>query len=177
MFDNIVPNDVIIAFFPCVRFEEKIMLGFRGELYGMQSWDDEKKLRYSMKLNEEQNDLYQLISKMVIVVLRKGLRMIIENPYGVQHYLVKYFPIKSKIIDKDRSKNGDYRKKPTQYWFIGCEPEQNFIFEPIAATKNFTNNGYKVSDLGCNRTVGRSMIHPQYARRFIKMYLTDGEFV
>ena len=57
--------------------------------------------------------------------------MIVENPYTQQHYLVRYFPIKAKIIDKDRTQNGDYYKKPTQYFFINCEPEMNIIFEPL----------------------------------------------
>ena len=42
--------------------------------------------------------------------------MVLENPYTQQHYLVRYFPIKPKIIDKDRTKDGDYYKKPTQYF-------------------------------------------------------------
>lgn len=175
VFDTIAKDDLIFAFFPCVRFEEKIMLLFRGENYGQNNWDTKKKLEYSMRLNGQLNEMYQVISKMAYIVIDRGLRMIIENPYGVQHYLLKYWPLKSKIIDKDRTKNGDYYKKPTQFWFIGCEPEQNFIFEPIEATKKLTTDNYKVSHLGVNRTVGRSMIHPQYARRFIKMYLLDQE--
>lgn len=30
IFDDISPDDLIMAFFPCVRFENQIMLWFRG---------------------------------------------------------------------------------------------------------------------------------------------------
>lgn len=31
LFDNILPNDLIFAFFPCVRFGDQIQLYFRGD--------------------------------------------------------------------------------------------------------------------------------------------------
>ena len=31
LFDNICPDDLIFAFFPCVRFEDQIQLSFRGD--------------------------------------------------------------------------------------------------------------------------------------------------
>lgn len=33
IFDEFSQNDIIMAFFPCTRFEAKIPLGFRGEMY------------------------------------------------------------------------------------------------------------------------------------------------
>lgn len=30
IFDDITKNDLIIAFFPCIRFEEQIQMAFRG---------------------------------------------------------------------------------------------------------------------------------------------------
>lgn len=43
--------------------------------------------------------------------------------------------IPSKIIDKDRTLRGDYFEKPTQYWFIGCEPKYNMILEAYTWNK------------------------------------------
>ena len=43
--------------------------------------------------------------------------MIVENPYTQPHYLTCYFPVKPKLIDKDRTLNGDYYKKPSYYAF------------------------------------------------------------
>lgn len=33
IFDDIAPDDLILAFFPCIRFENQIMLSFRGQQY------------------------------------------------------------------------------------------------------------------------------------------------
>lgn len=171
IFDRIEPDDIIMAFFPCTRFETRIMLGFRGELNQQKNWSDEKKLKYSMDLHEELNRNYILLSKMVCICIEKGLRMVIENPYTQPHYLTSYWCIKPKIIDKDRTKNGDYMKKPTQFFFIGFEPKQNLVFEPIDYVK--TRVCDRMPGGTHTRQVMRSEIHPQYASRFIRQYLID----
>lgn len=129
IFDNIQPNDTIIAFFPCIRFEDQIQLHFRGVAYQQRKWTNERKLEYDLKLHKELANLYEIITKFVIVCLRRNISLIIENPYSTTHYLVKYWPIQSSVIDKNRTKRGDYFKKPTQYWFINCKPKQNAITE------------------------------------------------
>ena len=107
------------------------MLSFRGQNATMSDWCIEKKLERSMELHTELHDMYLTISKLVIVCLRRGLRLIIENPYSAQHYLKQYWSVRPTIIDSDRTLNGDHYKKPTQYYFINCEPENSFIFEPL----------------------------------------------
>lgn len=74
LFDEITADDLIMAFFPCTRFEAKIPLLFRGESHGMENWNDIRKLEYSMKLHEELHELYMLICKLFIVVLRGGVQ-------------------------------------------------------------------------------------------------------
>ena len=170
LFDNIGKDDLIMAFFPCTRFESKIPLAFRGEAYQMKTWSTSQKLRYAMKLHDELHELYELLSMMVCVCLERDLRLIIENPYTQPHYLTTYWCIKPSLIDKDRSLNGDYYKKPTQYWFINCEPEKNFIFEPILNVDTYRVDGGKRRD-DCDRKVQRSLMHPQYANRFIRQKL------
>lgn len=172
MFDDVKKDDLIFAFFPCIRFTEQALLGFQGNLNKIRFWNDQKKLEYCCKLHTELHDLYMLISRMAIVCAEKGLRLIIENPYADRHYLKNYWCIKPAIIDKDRRVNGDYYKKPTQFFFVNCKPEQNFIFEPIEASEGKTVKNLKWNS---ERQYERSMIHPQYARRFIKMYLMDQE--
>lgn len=169
IFDKISPDDLILAFFPCTRFETKIIMRMRGNSYGQDKWKIDRSLEYSMKLHDEMNDMYKLISKMVIVCVRKGLRLVIENPKSIPHHLTDYWCLKPAIIDKDRTMNGDYYKKPTQYWFINCEPKNNLVFEPIEYVEtrkiDYVN--------GKDRKTQRSMIHPQYANRFIRQYLID----
>ena len=160
----------MLAFFPCTRFEEQILLGFRGDMYQQKNYTDEQKLLYSMKLHEELHRNYMLISQLVVICLRKDIRLIIENPYGEQHYLRKYWSIKPKLIDKDRTQNGDYYKKPTQYWFINCEPLNNFIFEALEYVEPRTVEHCTNKD-GKSRQVRRSEIHPQYANRFIRQHI------
>lgn len=176
VFDSISKDDLIMAFFPCVRFSHNAKLTFSGHSYGLKTWSTEKKLEHDIEFHAELHDLYCLITKMVLVCMRKGLRLVIENPYGAQHYLVNYWALKASIIDKDRTINGDYYKKPTQFFFVNCEPEQNFLFESLAYSKP-RNVEHSTRENGLKREVIRSLIHPQYARRFIKMFLLDQEAI
>ena len=174
IFDDFTKEDIILAFFPCVRFEDQIMVHMRGQCNTQVSWTDEQKLEYSMKLQNELSENYNLISKMVIVCLRKELRLMIENPYSPQHYLKQYWSLSPKIIDRDRTANGDWMKKPTQYYFVNFDPKQNILFEsleyvPRQVFKKITN------DNGKKRKERRSEIHSQYANRFIRKYLIDYE--
>jgi hypothetical protein len=98
--------------------------------------------------------------------------MVFENPYTEQHYLTRYWCLKPAIIDRDRTENGDYCIKPTQYWFIGFEPKQNIIFEPLDYVELRNVNNMTSKD-GKSKTIRRSEIHPQYASRFIRQYLID----
>lgn len=124
---------------------------------------DIEKLERNLRLHRELHENYELITKLAIIVLRKGLRMVFENPAGEQHYLTRYWCLKPSIIDKDRRKNGDAFKKPTQYWFIGFEPKNNLVFEALDYVKPKTWSGLSQRE--------RSEIHPQYANRFIRQYL------
>ena len=146
---------------------------FRGEAYQQQNWSDIQKLECSMKLHEELHRLYMLICKLFVIANRGGggWRMIVENPYTQPHNLTTYFPIKPAIIDKDRRMNGDYYRKPTQYWFVNCKPEQYMFFEPLEHVETHTIAHAEKLGIGKNRQVNRSMIHPQYARRFIQSYV------
>ena len=170
IFDEIGETDLVFAFFPCTRFEAKIPLGFRGELWQQKNWSDEQRLEYSIKLHEELHRLYVLISKLFLICMRGGWRMIVENPYTQPHYLTTYFPVKPSLIDKNRLLNGDYFKKPTQYWFVNCEPEQNLLFESMEWVEPQVVEKSSI-DKTIERKVQRSLIHPQYAERFIKQYV------
>lgn len=174
IFDNIAQDDLILAFFPCTRFSSKIPPWLRGESYSQTNWNDTKKLKYAMDLHNEINKNYALISKMVCVAIDKSIKMVIENPYDHAHYLTMFWSIKPKIIDKNRRMNGDKFKKPTQYFFINCEPKNNIIFENYEAQKEEWIKYVRAKD-GKSRQMLRSEIHPQYANRFIRQFLIDQE--
>lgn len=174
VFDDISKDDMILAFFPCVRFEDQILLYFRGENYAQKNWELNKKLEYDLQLHNELHNLYTLITKLAIICDNRKIPLMIENPYSEQHYLSRYWCIKPKIIDKDRTKNGDYYGKPTQYFFVNFEPKNNFIFEPIILVKKeIIAKTKKVGNLSQQKM--RSMIHPQYANRFIRTYILEEE--
>ena len=101
-----------------------------------------------------------------------------ENPYSEEHFLRRYWCYLPAIIDKDRRENGDFYKKPTQYWFLNCEPKNNLLWEvapdnaikckdPIRymTKKDWEKTGAKTAK------AARSMIHPDYANRFIRQYI------
>lgn len=174
IFDKIKNDDMILAFFPCIRFEDQIQMCFRGTSFQQKNMSLDKKLQYDLKLHKELSNLYELVTKLAYVCVKRNIPLIIENPYSTTHYLVKYWCIPYTILDTDRSKNGDYYKKPTQYWFINCEPKNNFIFEPLELVKTKIISSQKAEN-GIDRVVMRSMIHPQYANRFIREYILDGD--
>lgn len=163
IFDEIKEEDQILAFFPCIRFEDQIQMHFRGTSNGMQKWDTIKKLENDLDLHSDLHHLYNMVTMLAIVCLRKKIPLILENPYSTTHYLVKYWPIKAAIIDMDRRDMGDYYMKPTQYWFIGREPSNNFIFEGVDIKKS--------KRIDWERGAERSMISKDYANRFIREFV------
>lgn len=169
IFDDISPDDLIMAFFPCTRFEDQIMLGFRGQNAGMKAWCQKKKLEYSMKLHTELDEYYQLISKLVILCIDRNLQLIIENTFSAQHYLRQYWCMQPDLIDKDRTERGDWYKKPTQYFFVNRKPKNNLVME----VQDYVERKRLKWDVR-NQTQ-RSMIHPQYANRFIREFILDQE--
>ena len=98
----------------------------------------------------------------------------IENPYTQPHYLTTYWCLKPTLIDKDRTQDGDFYKKPTQYWFLNCKPKENLVFEPIEYIERKTIEKARGTE-NTSRQTERSMIHPQYADRFIRKYILDEE--
>lgn len=172
IFDRMTQEDLIMAFYPCTRFEDQSILCITCNGYAQRSWSDDRKVEYSMQIHDELHKLYTYFCKLVLISIRGGHRLIVENPYSTQHYLQRYFPIKPALIDKDRTQDGDYYKKPTQFWFINCTPEANLVFEPIEDTpKCIIEYASKDKIDAVNTKVKRSMIHPQYARRFILRYI------
>lgn len=175
IFDNVKGDELVIAFFPCTRFESRVPLILRGEQWQMRKWTDLQKLECSMKTHEELHLFYTLLCKLFIVAIRGGWPLIVENPYMQPHYLTQFFPIKPKVIIPNRNKEGDYFKKPTQFFFYNCEPEQNVVFEPITPVKlEIVNNANKIEG-DATRTEKRSLMHPQFVERFIKTYIVTKE--
>lgn len=163
IFDIITKDDLILAFFPCIRFSASCLYLISTNMNQFQDYSVEQKLEVSKKYQKEQFELYQLICDLFIVVGRIGVPMIVENPATQPHYLSMYFPIKASVVDRDRRILGDNFAKPTQYWFVNLEPHNNYVKPNFV----FGNKRVCASDKG----ITRSLIEPTYADNFIRKYI------
>ncbi len=174
VFDNITPNDLIMAFFPCLYFCDAKTLFFRGEHIAQKSWSLEKIMRYNIMQSKERDRYFDLLMKLVCVSTIKSIRIIIENPYNTSGmtYLENNF-IKPTIVDRNRMMRGDYYIKPTAYWFINCEPTNGRSIQ-MNKEKRVIMKARGASHAGICSTE-RSAISPDYARNFIYDFILGKE--
>lgn len=166
IFDDIEKDDLVFAFFPCTYFSDQSQLLSRGDSFGQKSWCVEQKLRYSINKMEERTKFYMYLCKLCLIAIKKGFKLIIENPYGKENFLKQYFPIKPKVVLLNRQELGDFYKKPTQFFFINCVPE----FHLWNKCHKTINNKIKIED---NKGFARSVISPAFAKNFIKTFIID----
>lgn len=157
IFDEITPEDLILAFFPCTYFSSNNQMYFEGTNFAWRNLSQIERLDKIIERARMRNDYYVTLLKFCKVVEERQLRCIIENPYNAHHYWRFNFPYRPAVIDMNRRLRGDYFKKPTQYIFINCAPSGKVSVQYDKPEK-FIND---VS------TVERSMISPDYARNFI----------
>ena len=75
----------------------------------------------------------------------------------------------------DRSKRGDYYKKPTAYWFFNCTPTNGVSIQqtPEYKIKIILKQKHGIAPGMCSEE--RSMISPDYARNFICDFILGKE--
>lgn len=166
VFDNITKDDLIMAFFPCIYFTGSVNpCYFTLENTNYRKMTTKQKFDAMLERAENRNNFYKLLYKMVANCILRGLRIIIENPFSSLHYLHNNFLKEPSIIDSDRTRRGDYFKKPTGYWFFNCEPTQGYSFQkPLKTLRVWESKSAAHAGL-CSEE--RSMISPDYARNFI----------
>lgn len=166
IFDNITSDDLILAFFPCIYFT-----GSTNPCYYTLENNNYRKLSLDEKLDKilerscNRQYFFTLIIKMVGVCLKRGFRLIIENPYSTMHYLHHNFFKAPDIIDKNRMLRGDFFTKPTGYWFFNCKPTSGMSLQKDKERKIIWE--CKGSSKGGLCSEERSLISPDYARNFI----------
>ena len=166
VFDNISQDDLVIAFFPCTYFSDQSQLLSRGDNYGQKKWGADKKLWYSMEQMQDRARFYTTLCSLCLIAIKKGFKLIIENPYGKVNFLRQFFPIKPELVIKDRSAYGDLFEKPTQFFFINCTAK--FKLFPVADKTKFVKN--RVED---NQGFERSRISPIFAENFCNQFIFD----
>lgn len=171
IFDNISKDDLIMAFFPCIYFECLSMIAFS---WGYRNYRKLTLAEATDKIIERENnrhEFYVLLLKLVKVVTERGLRMILENPWSMQHYLKQGNFVKNPdLVDTNRLKRGDKFVKPTAYWFFGCEPTHGTTVQIGVKNGKDIIHCKKGARAGlCSEE--RSMITHDYARNFIADFI------
>ncbi|MBP5458757.1 MAG: hypothetical protein J6Y62_01080 [Clostridia bacterium] len=182
IFDDMSPDDLIMSFFPCIRF---CNIAEYNQRSAQEKWRRDgvpvKKIWENLKkAADERHEFYILCLEMHAAVETRGLRMIMENPWSTCNYTNYFWFMKPAIIDQNRRERGDYFAKPTAFWFLNCEPTRMATRQPTpreqwrwtgvrdGADANHprerTAKGSKIPGL-CSEE--RSMISPDYARNFI----------
>lgn len=167
VFDNIRRDDLIFAFFPCIYFCEANMLFFCGTNlnYKKKNMRQTDIIRDIIARDQKRHEYYVLLLKLFHICEERQLRLIVENPYNAHHYLRFNFPYKPAVIDMNRRLRGDFVKKPTQYFFLNCEPAGKMSIQ-LDKKQEFTRNRSASKTSGiCSSD--RSMISEDYAHNFI----------
>lgn len=168
IFDNITPDDLIFAFYPCIYFTSWVNpVYFCGTSSNLQNMDTTTKIDYIIDRAYKRNEFYVTLLKFCKIIYAKNLRLIFENPYTTEHYLYNNFIEQPAVIDKNRRLRGDYFKKPTGYWFINCKNTYGQSYQLPKEFKRIkeTHDHKKVKAGICSKE--RSMISSDYARNFI----------
>ena len=210
IFDTITKDDIIMAFFPCIRFcsvmeqiqhedfydaSQRKSKNFGTPDYYRNKW---KVLR---NYSQERFYFYDLALKLTATAQIKGLRMIMENPWHPVNFTNHFWFARVSLIDKDRTKRGDYFRKPTAYWYTNCTPTHGETLQPIPKSekKTITSGSCALRTqkrmkaimdkaeldktfIGHTSKAGicdeeRSMISPDYARNFICDFIIGKEQV
>lgn len=157
IFDEIQPDHLIFAFFPCTYFCGHNEMFFCGTNYNYRQMPMPDVLDKIIERAQLRNDYYITLLRFCRVVESRGLRAIIENPYNAHHYWRFNFPYKPAVIDMNRRLRGDKYKKPTQYLFVNCSP----------AGKMSVQMDKPIEYVMDTEGIKRSLISPDYAHNFI----------
>lgn len=170
LFDRIVPDDLIVAFYPCIYFSCVSQMAFTLGCINYRKLSDVEKIGKIIERNRHREEFYERLLRFVSVCLSRNLRMVFENPWAEQTYLKANFLKKPDVVDMNRSLRGDARIKPTAYWFWNCTPTEGFTYEPYESVI-YNHNELKGSGKAGLCSEERSMITPAYARNWINDFI------
>lgn len=165
VFDGITKNDLIMAFFPCIYFSALSQMAMYFTYINYRAMDTMAKGRAILERSANREKFFAYAVKMFAVCLDRGLKLIMENPWSEQTFLKQNFVMPPSYVDMDRSKRGDYFKKPTAYWFLNCEPHHGYTLQPRRDTKAVIDAKPSAKAGICSKE--RSEIAPEYAYNFI----------
>lgn len=172
IFDSITPDDLVLAFFPCIYFCNYADFNIRQVNDAMKKWAIEDIWSWKLDFMNKRNDFAVLALKFAAIIEIRGLRMIMENPWNTMNYTNYHWFRTPSFIDHNRQLRGDYFVKPTAYWYYGCEPTIGYSFQKPKIKRRIVKYGggsdvAKGSKTGGVCSKERSEISPDYARNFI----------
>lgn len=165
LFDKITPDDLIIAFYPCIYFCATSQMAFSLGCTNYKKLSFEEKIENIIERSKNREEFYIRLIKFCCVCETRKIRMIFENPWSMQTYLKANFITPPTIVDNNRMLRGDYYIKPTAYWFWNCEPTKGFTYQDNKEKKTIMNTKSSSQAGLCSEE--RSLISPDYARNFI----------
>ena len=177
LFDNIGKDDLIMAFFPCIYFCAPSQMNFTWGCINYAAMTIKQKTDAILERDKNRAYFYALAIKMFAVAEMRGLRLIMENPWSENTYLKANFILPPSLIDNNRMMRGDYRVKPTAYWFINAEPTHGFTEQLDKLKEKKTHMTSRASKQAGLCSEDRSMISPDYARNFICDFILGREQV
>lgn len=165
IFDSMTCDDLIMAFFPCIYFSCLSQMSISWGCHNYVNMSYKEKTDAILDRSRNREHFFWLAAKMLCVAQEKGLRLIMENPWSMQHFLKSNFIMPPTMVDMDRSLRGDVFKKPTAYWFINCKPTNGLTIQKDKKIRLIQNSKPGAHAGICSED--RSMISPDYARNFI----------
>lgn len=165
LFDQIRGGDLIMAFFPCIYFSCMSQMDLSWGAKNYRRLTGRAATEKILERVHNREVYFTLLIKMLQVARERGLRLIFENPWGLQTFLKSGFLLSPSVIDKDRTRRGDYFVKPTAYWYINCEPTSGASLQEPKIRKRLMWEAESPKAGICS--MSRSMISPDYARNFI----------
>ena len=167
LFDSITKDDLILAFFPCIYFCAPSQMNFTWGCINYRKLTVKEKTDKILERDKKRAYFYGLAIKMFAVCEERGIRLIMENPWSENTYLKGNFILPPAVVDMNRMKRGDYRVKPTAYWFVQCEPTNGMSYQYDKQDQKKTHMKSRGSKVAGVCSEERSMISPDYARNFI----------
>ena len=79
IFDKISKDDLVFAFFSCIKFTEKCFLNTKCKNSAMKNYTNAQKLAYSRHSVNEIAKYYEALCKLCEIATHKGFKLIIEN--------------------------------------------------------------------------------------------------
>lgn len=156
LWDNIATDDLIIAFFPCIYFCAPSPINFTWGSVNYRKMTVKEKTDAILERDRNRSRFYGLAIKMFALAATRDLRLIMENPWSENTYLKANFILPPSIVDTNRMLRGDYRVKPTAYWFLNCEPTRGATIQLDKLSEKKT---HKKSRGGKSRIVQRGAEH------------------